>query len=151
MRLAIVTCHFNPIGFHEMRRNFLRFCRQIQAQQLPLFIAELAFGDEEWVSCAGEDTLLLRTSSKHVFWYKENLLNLVERIVPSEFSGLAWVDADVWFERDDWFLATERALETYAVVQMGDSVIRTADDGKARVPQATAASIGRLEHGMNHP
>ncbi|HWY52276.1 MAG TPA: hypothetical protein VNW72_12410 [Chthoniobacterales bacterium] len=151
MRLAVITCHFNPQGYGQSRRNFLRFLRQMRSRGVPLFVAELAFGEANFVTNFAPDVLQVRTDSDQVLWYKENLLNLVEQIVPSIFDAMAWIDADVWFERPDWFEATETALEQYPVVQMGDSIVRTCFDGTNGTIQQTAAVVGGLGQGEHHP
>ena len=151
MRLAVITCHFNPQGYVQSRRNFLRFRRQMFSRGVPLFTAELAFGDTSFVTDPAANALQLRTESDQVLWYKENLLNLVEHIVPAMFDAIAWIDADVWFERPDWLSATEAALERYSVLQMADSIVRTGVDGRNGMTLKTAAFIGRLAQGGHHP
>jgi hypothetical protein len=142
--LAILTCHFNPQGDRQTRRNLLRFLRQMDAEGVPVYVAELAIGDENWLLPKSENVLRFRAKHGQVLWLKENLLNLAEGIVPEEFDLLAWVDADVWFQRLDWYEATEKALERHAVVQMCDLVVRTNEDGTVARRQISAAKAGSL-------
>ncbi len=123
----------------------------MEAEGVPIYIAELATGEAGWVLPESAHILRLRASAGQALWYKENLLNLVERIVPVEFDQLAWVDADVWFQRLDWFTATEEALGRHPVVQMCDRVVRTNEDGTVAWSNLTAAREGRLAGGQNHP
>ncbi|MDQ3623178.1 MAG: hypothetical protein M3463_11905 [Verrucomicrobiota bacterium] len=151
MPLALLTTHFNPAGYRQNRRNLWRFLRQMEAEGVPVYVAELAIGEADWVLPESANILRLRARLEQVLWYKENLLNLVERIVPVEFDRLAWVDADVWFQRLDWFTATEEALGRHAVVQMCDRMVWTEEDGTVAWTRVSAARAGRLVTGRYHP
>src|SRR4030095_17138097 len=111
MPLAILTCLFNPQGYCQPRRNFLRFLRQLAAENIPVYAAELAIGDEEWILPESTNVLRLRTTPPQVLWFKENLLNLVEAIVPPTFDRLAWLDCGIVFQRLDLYLAANDALD----------------------------------------
>ena len=145
MNLAVISCHFNPGGFSQPRRNLFRFLRQMEADGIPVFVAELAYNDESWVLPEDSRNLRLRTSRSNVMWHKENLLNLLESIVPVEFDCLAWVDVDVWFQNVDWFEQLQTALDSHPVVQPYEKVIWTTEDGQAGIAAQSAASLKRLE------
>ena len=147
MNLAMVTCHFNPGGFHQSRRNYLRFVRQMESEGVPVYVAELAYDCDDWVLPEVPSVLRLRTDRCNVMWHKENLLNLVEEIVPAEFDAIAWVDADIWFERLDWYEAICEALVNHCVVQLFDTVVTTGDDGRAVSAMAGAAARKELAPG----
>jgi len=122
----------------------------MEAANVPVYVSELVIGEEDWVLPGSERVLRLRARAGQILWYKENLLNLLERIVPAEFDRLAWVDADVWFERTDWFKATELALDRFPVVQMCDKVVITNEDGTVGKIERTSAAVGFLRGGI-HP
>ena len=149
MNLAIVTCHFNPGGFRQPRRNYLRFLRQMESEGAPVYVAELAYDDDDWVLPEAPSVLRLRTDHRNLMWHKENLLNLVEKIVPAEFNAIAWVDADIWFERLDWYDAIRKALESHCVVQLFDTVVATGEDGRAASAMEGAAARRELAPGTS--
>ena len=146
MPLALLTCHFNPGGFLTPRRNLSRFLRQMEAQGVPVYAAELAYGDAPFVLEEHQRTLRLRCDPGDALWHKENLLNLLERRVPARYDALAWVDHDVWFQRAEWRQATERALETHAVAQMFDKAVWSAEDGGVAMSDACA-----MKNPAGHP
>ncbi len=78
-------------------------------------------------------------------WHKENLLNLVEKMVPEEYDAIAWIDADIWFQRLDWYDATREALEKYGVVQMFEKLVLTGQDGRPNGIVASAGYAGELD------
>jgi hypothetical protein len=52
-----------------------------------------------------------------VMWQKERLLQLgAERLVEEGFASIAFLDADVIFDREDWPAAVQAALDRYRVV-----------------------------------
>ena len=144
MNLAVIACHFNPAGFCQSRRNFLRFMRQMEAEGVPLFVAELVYDDEPWLLPEAANVLRVRTERLHTMWHKENLLNMVERIVPSTYDALAWIDVDVWFQELAWYDETCAALEEHPVTQMFEKAVWTTEDGRPGFVAASAASQGKL-------
>lgn len=118
---------------------------------MPVFVAELVYDDEPWVLPDAPNTLRLRTKRQNVMWHKENLLNLVERIVPAEFDNIAWIDADIWFQRLDWYDATKAALQTYAVVQLFEKVALTGEDGRTVKTAVSSGHANLLHPGVTTP
>jgi hypothetical protein len=121
----------------------------MEAEGIPVFVGEVAMGDSDWIIPEVSSVLRFRICQDQTLWFKENILNLLERIVPSEFDQIAWIDGDVWFQRLDWYAATEQALERYAVVQMCSRVVRTNEDGTIAKVQLTAAAAGSVNYGLN--
>ena len=151
MNLAMITCHFNPGAFQQSRRNYLRFLRQMESERVPVYVAELTYDYDDWVVPEAPSVLRLRTDRRNLMWHKENLLNLVEEIVPAEFDAIAWVDADIWFERLDWYEAICEALESHCVVQLFDTVVKTGPDGRAGSAMAGVAARKELAPGTASP
>ncbi|MBS0656991.1 MAG: hypothetical protein JSR82_01935 [Verrucomicrobia bacterium] len=120
--LHVVTCLFNPGGFRSKLRNYERFRARLAAQGVPLLTVECRFGDQPFELPPGDDVRQIR--ARDVMWQKERLLTVGIRALPPEVSKVAWVDADVLFERADWAFATAEALERFPVVQPFETVIR---------------------------
>lgn len=61
-------------------------------------------------NCAAHLQLRLKQGALP-FWYKENLLNIgVERLLPSDWKAVAWVDSDVQFDDPLWALHALKLL-----------------------------------------
>jgi hypothetical protein len=60
--------------------------------------------------------LQLRANSE--VWHKENALNLLIQRLPADAKYVAWIDADVKFNRPDWAQETMQLLQHYDVLQM---------------------------------
>ena len=97
--------------------NLEIFGRSVRRQGLPLVVAELAFGDAPHRVPDTVADRVLRFRSPDVLWHKERLLNLAVRALPPSCRFVAWLDADVVFENDEWVAATRDQLSTHTVVQ----------------------------------
>ncbi|NNM05455.1 MAG: hypothetical protein HKO65_10160, partial [Gemmatimonadetes bacterium] len=108
---------FNPAGYGNKLENFRIFSENVRRQGLPLLVVECAFGDAEFEVPEQLCDRLVRRRTSTVMWQKERLLNIGLEHLPDECDKVAWVDADVIFENDDWVQETARLLEAYCVVQ----------------------------------
>lgn len=116
-KLAIITCHFNFAGYDRPVQNLWRFIRQMEVSKLPVFGIEAALENHKFETEGLNGWKQVRISNRGMLFQKEALLNAAERLVPREFSKIAWIDADVWFENPNWFEQTEKALDVVPVVQ----------------------------------
>lgn len=116
--LHVVCCISNPARYSSRIRLYRDFARHMKESGVVLYTVEAAFGDRPFeVTEAGNPRhLQLRTSTE--LWHKEQLLNLgVERLVPADAEYIAFIDADVHFQRRDWAAETIHQLQHYDVVQ----------------------------------
>lgn len=120
--LHAVTCLFNPSGFRTKLENYALFRAHLARQGVPLLTVECRFGTEPFELPPGPEVLQVR--ARDVMWQKERLLNLGIASLPPEVTKVAWLDADIVFERDDWAVATAQALDLVPVVQPFDTVVR---------------------------
>jgi hypothetical protein len=130
--LWAITCHFNPAGYRRRLRNYRAFRRQLA---VPLISVELSFTGDYELTLADAD-ILIQVHTSDVMWQKERLLNLALDALPPACRFVAWLDADVIFDRDDWFIAAMRELERRPVVQPFALILQC-------VPDAETASLER--------
>ena len=86
----------------------------------------------------------MRLTGGSVLWQKERLLNRALAELPPSCDRVAWLDADILFESEDWAQAACAALETAAVVQLFDEV-RYLSDSTAPEPGVPASIVHRRE------
>ena len=118
--LHVVAVVSNPARYHSRYRLFREFAAKMrQTANVKLHVVELAFGDRHHEVASGDGVdSELRLRSSHELWHKENMINLgVERLLPRDWKYMAWVDADVAFNNDNWALETIHQLQHYQVVQ----------------------------------
>jgi hypothetical protein len=146
--LAVITCYFNPCGYTSLRDNYRRFADGIHDRGVPLYTAELAFGERPF-ALDGEPNLS-RFRARDVMWHKERLLNLLLPHVPAEFDKIAWIDADILLTDPDWPANTARLLEEFPVVQLFEEAVyldRQGRPAEARTGVARGVADGREDAG----
>jgi hypothetical protein len=120
--LGVVAAYFNPCGYSTKERNLAHFAEPLLRAGIPLIVAEAVF--DEGPFSLPENVPGLRVRARDVMWQKERLLNLAIAALPSTCTKVAWLDADVLFERSDWAVETSQLLERFPVVQPFAEVVR---------------------------
>lgn len=111
--LWAITCYFNPCRYATKLANYRQFRRRLG---VPVVTVELACdGRHELVR--GDADRLVQLSGGDVLWQKERLLNVAIDHLPGDCDAVAWVDADVIFDREDWSSAASAHLETQPLLQ----------------------------------
>lgn len=130
--LWAITCYFNPCRYRRRLANYRLFRSRLKT---PLIAVELSFNGRMDLGPADAD-ILLQFTSGDVMWQKERLLNLALGALPPECRYVAWIDADVMFERHDWPELAARALDDCPLVQLfSDAWLLDADWTADRPPQ----------------
>ena len=115
--LAVITCYFNWCGFVTPTRNFHRFLREMKNKNIPMYGVELSLTDKfETKGIRGWTQL--KVKKENVCFQKEACLNLVETLVPSQYTKLAWIDCDLIFMNDGWYNETSKKLDQHKLVQL---------------------------------
>lgn len=115
--LWAVAAFFNPAGYANPLGNYRRFRQGLREQSVPLLAVELGFGSRPFDLAPDDADLLVQIRGGDVLWQKERLLNLGISRLPENCDKVAWLDADILFDRPDWAVETARLLQEYVVVQ----------------------------------
>lgn len=110
--LATITCHFNPIEYQNIVRNYWMFREDLK--DVDLHTIELSFGNKIEI----EDAVHIKGSQEHVMWQKERLLNVLIEQLPAKYDKIAWVDGDILFDNKNWVEDAEKALDEYPLIQL---------------------------------
>jgi hypothetical protein len=113
--LQVITCFFNPGRYRTKRENYERFMAPLRAGRVPTITVECAFNDDPFELPASQGVIQVRGRS--VMFQKERMLNLALPHLDPACTKVAWLDADVMFERADWVKAASAALDEYVVIQ----------------------------------
>lgn len=125
--MAVVVCHFNPLGWNSTRANYLRFLREMQSCNIPLFNVEVAFEGQSVVSAA--PFLSIKADTSHMLWQKERLLNYAVANLPPRFDVIALVDADILFLNPSWHSQAIHKLREVPVLQLFSRMHRLDQSG----------------------
>lgn len=85
-----------------------------------------------------------------IMFQKEALLNSAEKLVPSTYTKIAWVDGDLLFSNQSWIETTSQLLEDVAVLQTFGQAWWTRRDGSIELGRPPATLVG-LAYGAGHP
>jgi hypothetical protein len=147
-KLAAICCMFNPQASPWRLANHREFAAHMEDQGIELWTVEGVPAGQPF-ALDGDRVLQIETHA--ILWHKERLLNLLLRQLPADITDVAWIDADVLFEREDLQAATLAALDEYPVVQLwSEAELLGADDrpakwhdGRQWVTSMAAANVGR--------
>ena len=116
-----LIAYFNPVGYASKLPNLRRFADRVRGQGLRVMVIELALDDQPFEVGDNLADRVLRVRTDAVLWQRERLLNLGLAALPDECDKVAWLDADILFENDDWVAQTSAGLEEFAIVQPFDT------------------------------
>lgn len=112
--LDVVAVVSNPARFSKRYSLFEEFCERMRANpRIRLTTIELQQRARPFATSAK-----LKLRSKEEVWFKENLINIAIKSLPSDWEYVAWIDADINFFNTSWAEETIDQLQTYSVVQM---------------------------------
>lgn len=117
--LHVIGVVSNPMRWNSRYRIFREWAKAMETTpNVKLHIVETAFGDRQFeVTQAGNPRHLQLHTDSHI-WIKENMINLgVRYLLPKNWNYVAWIDADVFFDKPGWALETIHQLQHFNVVQ----------------------------------
>lgn len=119
--LYVVTPVFNAVRYRSRWKHLQDFSQRCAEAGMVLITVEAAFGDRDFAATVPGNPYHVQLRTRSELWLKESLINRgVARLseIHPDWKKVAWVDADVNFERDDVADETRHQLEHYDVVQM---------------------------------
>jgi hypothetical protein len=103
-----------------------------------LIVVEQAFGDRPFEITSSDNKNHLQLRTQHELWHKENMINLgvqhLTKLDPN-WKYVAWIDADVAFQRRDIVAETVHQLQHYDIVQLFSHAIDLDPLGKPILTQ----------------
>jgi hypothetical protein len=126
--IAAIVPFYNYTQSEYRRKNYFACVERLKQQGFPVFTAEAAL--EGAAFNIPEGPRIKRYVVRDPLFIKETLFNLTLRDLPSNYTSVAWLDADTLFERPDIVQATLDALKKYPVVQMFEHVHWVDKEGK---------------------
>jgi len=119
--LYVVTPIYDVPRFRTRWKHYQDFAKRIAEAGGILITVEAAYGNRDFAVTESNNPHHVQLRIKSELWLKESLINRgvarVSELYP-DWPKVAWIDADVNFERDDIMDATRHELEEYDVVQM---------------------------------
>jgi hypothetical protein len=110
--LHIVSVISNVCSFKKRYQLMREFMRRMELENnVILYIVELAYGNQPFAITSANNPLHLQLRTEHAIWHKENMINLgIQKLLPPDWKAVAWIDADIDFDNNDWALDTLKIL-----------------------------------------
>jgi hypothetical protein len=130
-KLHVIAVISNPIRYTSRYALFRKFEQFMLREPLVQFhVVEQAFGRRpfEVTDSSSANHLQLRTYDE--LWHKENMVNLGVQRLPADWKYVAWIDADIEFQRKDWVTETLQQLQHFMIVQMFQTAVDLGSTGE---------------------
>ena len=114
--LAIILVYFNPCKYRRIIQNVLTVKHQMDCAKIPYFIGEIKHDSDSHYLFSKSDNVFQYSSNSYMF-YKENLIRVIESLIPSSFTKICILDFDIFFDNPDWYSVISRGLNSMQVLQ----------------------------------
>lgn len=124
--LYVISVVSNPVRYKTRYKLFNEFVARMKKEsRIQLITVELQHGEREFVTDA---TIKYRTT--HELWHKENMINKAVELLPFGWKYMAWIDADLSFNEENWVDETFQQLQHYEIVQLFSHAIDEGPNGE---------------------
>jgi hypothetical protein len=114
--MAILFVYFNPCKYRRIIQNVLTVKHQMDCAKIPYFIGEIKHDDDSSYLFSKSDNVFQYSSNSYMF-YKENLIRVVEPLIPSCFTKICIMDFDIFFDNPDWYRVVSEKLNRVKIIQ----------------------------------
>lgn len=126
-KLHVIAVISNAVRYQSRYALFKKFENHMAKNpDVILYVVEAAFGDRPFEISQADNPHHVQLRIWDEVWHKENMINVgVQHILRQDPNAefIAFIDADVQFQRDDWAVETMHQLQHYFVVQMWQNAI----------------------------
>ena len=84
--------------------------------KIPYFIGEIKHDSDSEYLFSKSDNVFQYSSNSYMF-YKENLIRVIEPLIPSCFTKICILDFDIFFDNPDWYFVISEKLNLVKIVQ----------------------------------
>lgn len=110
--LHVIIAISNPCNYqrrYTLTKEFIE--RMSHEQNIILYVVELVYNNQNYKITNSNNPNHLQLKTDNVLWHKENLINCgVNKLLPSNWKAVAWIDADIEFESNTWAIDTLKIL-----------------------------------------
>ena len=114
--MAIIFVYFNPCKYRRIIQNTLMVKHYFDCAKIPYFIGEIKHDGESQYLFSKSDNVFQYSSNSYMF-YKENLIRVVEPLIPSCFTKICIMDFDIFFDNPDWYRVVSEKLNRVKIAQ----------------------------------
>ncbi|CAF1604142.1 unnamed protein product [Rotaria magnacalcarata] len=135
---AVITVIFNPVKSKNRYDHYRRFETHMSHSGVYLITVECIFESAQRFDLPRQNFEVTRAGDRRhmqliapsILWMKENLINIAVHRLPQNIEYVAWIDADIEFERLDWPHLAIAELQRYPIIQLFELSFFLGPDGK---------------------
>lgn len=113
--MAIILVYFNKQGSLRLINNLLFIKQMLDSANIPYFIGEMSIAHLPFLFA--ESSNIFHFQSPDNMFYKENIINLMEPLLPPIYDKLCIMDADIIFDNSDWYNLISSKLNDVNICQ----------------------------------
>jgi hypothetical protein len=133
---AVLLVFYNPARFRRILKNMLFIIETLKEKKIPYFVAECVFHNAK-PQIPNADLVL---HSNSYMFYKEQLINKLETIVPPQYTKLVCMDGDILFDSPDWVDQVSKLLDKADIAQpFSEACWLTPDNTRIRTKKPSYA------------
>lgn len=114
-KMAIILVYFNKQGSFRIINNLLFIKQMLDLANIPYFIGEMSIDGSPFLFA--ESSNIFHFQSPDYMFYKENIINLMEPLLPHIYDKLCIMDADIIFDNSDWYNLISSKLNDVNICQ----------------------------------
>ncbi len=115
--LDVVAVVSNPVRYLARYAHYRNFAKHMADSGVRLTTVELAQGRRAFEVTDSDNPRHIQLRTYDELWHKENMINVGISRLPSDWKYVAWIDADLTFNRPDWAAETIHQLQHFDIVQ----------------------------------
>lgn len=116
--ICVAFAFFSPCGYVRPLQNLLFFENKLRLANIPYFSAEMIIEDQ--MPMLSNPTCVYR--SKSYLFYKEELFNKLEKMIPEQYTKIIFLDTDIIFNCTNWVDRISDLLDTNDIIQVFEQV-----------------------------
>lgn len=116
--ICVVFAFFNPCGYVRPLQNLLFFENKLKIANIPYFSAEMIIANQS--PMLANPTCVYRSNS--YLFYKEELFNKLETLIPEQYTKMIFLDCDIIFDCANWVDKISVLLDTHDILQVFERV-----------------------------
>ena len=114
-KMAILLIYFNAQGSLRIINNLLFVKQMLDSANIPYFIGEMSINNSPFLFAKSAN--IFHFQSPDVMFYKENIINLMEPLLPPIYDKLCIMDADIIIDNTDWYTLLANKLNDVNICQ----------------------------------
>jgi hypothetical protein len=118
--LHVIVVISNPCLYATRYKLFNEFIRRLEDEDhICIYVVEMIYPGQKYIITQTNNKHHLQLFTEIPIWHKENMINMGVKLLPPHWKAMAWIDADIEFENNNWALDTLKILNgTKDIVQL---------------------------------